>query len=348
MSTAVPSSANFAAGQRDSSPGSTPSLALRRAPVLLRLPALHAPAPSAETLRTHQEKPAVHHPREPEPEETAPGHSSSSHRRQHHRHESHAGESRRERSSRRHQRGETRKKSVPLSQWLLGGCMLAAGVVGFFVLSGDFGGGDAPPVDGWSQRGDDQASPSPQFDAPQPVDAPAVTVHREPVAASQAGGAWPNPAEGAIAPAPSAQPTPAGPPWMNGAAMPAADGSIYRAEASSSSPAAPASHGTTAAGQTADVPSTAPPSPELTPPGNTYPTTTGATAPAAPGVPQAQASYPSTGFGEGPVPSLAPAARVGMREAGSTSGYPTTGAPQSPFPNNVTPPAMSPRYERIR
>jgi hypothetical protein len=313
---------------------------------------LHAPAPPQETPRTHQEKPAVHHEREPEPAETAQDHSSSSRRRQHHRHESHAGESRRERGSRRHPRSETRKKSVPLSQWLLGGCMLAAGVVGFFVLSGDFGSADhdAPPTDGWSQRSEDQSSSSPQFEAPQLAETPAVTVHREPIAAPQAGGAWPNPAEGAIAPAPAAQPAPAGPPWLNGAAMPAADVTVNRTDAASPAPAAAAPTGATAtaAGPRIDVPPAAPQSPELNPPGNTYPTSTGATAPAAPGVPQAQASYPRTGFSEGPVPSLGPAARVGMREASPPSGYPTTGAPQSPFPNNVTPPAMSPRYERIR
>jgi hypothetical protein len=305
---------------------------------------LHAPAPPQEAPRTPYEKPTIHQDHHREAEDAAQDHSSSSHRRQHHRHESHASESRRERSSRRHQRGESRKKTVPISQWILGGCMLAAGVIGFFVLSGDFGGtaGDAPPTDGWRQRVEDQSS-SPDFQAPQIADTPQVTVHREPLAAPQAGGAWTNPAEGAIAPAPAPQPTPAGPPWINGAVMPGSSEIVNRPETTGAASSAANPNGATAAaaGPNPEGPVAAPqpqgPNPSA-----------GVNAPAAPGGPQAQASYPSTGYSEGPIPALGPAARVGMREAAPTSGYPTTGAPQSPFPSNVTPPAMSPRYERIR
>jgi hypothetical protein len=203
--------------------------------------------------------------------------------------------------------------------------MLAVGVLGFFVLSGDYGDdGDPKPPDGWSAEVNSDTPPI--VEIPQSIDAEsgAITVHREPVTAPQADGGSSNPAAGAISQGPSLPLGPAGPNWMSGAAANDAPAGVQLTP--------PQNPAATSAAE------------------NGYPTTS--SAPALPSSPVGAAvpsTYPSTGYEFSPVPYVpAPAARVGMQDAAPASGYPATGASQGPYPNTASPPAMSPRYERIR
>lgn len=384
MNTAVPSSANSASGPRAPSRGAPDALELRRAPVLLRLAALPAssaselPSPTPTTqeasnppapLAVDENDSHEHAPPAPPNGEPAPRERAS-----------------RERGAQRHERRETQKRQpATLSQWILGGCMLAAGVTGFFVLSGDWGGSapDAPPTDGWSRRADEKPVDAPGFNQPQFADAPPITVHRESTTMPQSERHWSNPAEGEIAPAVAQQQTPTPPNWMGGDSLaPNLPG------ASSAAPTIPSATypttphgGAVTAGHTNIQPTT---NIHLAPPGNAAPPLSGpprasatSTAPMpnypntgaaefnalSPTAPVAQTGYPSTGYASeapsGGDAGYAPAARVGMREMGTapayppvntpSSGYPTTGGVSlGSSPNDTTPPAMSPRYERIR
>jgi hypothetical protein len=147
------------------------------------------------------------------------------------------------------------------------------------------------------------------------------------------------------------------PNWMSGNAMPSAppEGEQPKEAGSPQTAAADRHAAQPAAHQTQESVNLAPPlNPTPAAPAFNYPSTGAAglnsPTPAAP--PTAQTPYPTTGYGAGPgsygAPSSGPAARTGMRDPGPPPAYPTTGALQGPFPSDVTPPAMSPRYERIR
>jgi hypothetical protein len=292
--------------------------------------------------------------------------------------------SRRERKSRPSR--ESVKKATP-SQWILGGCMLTAGVLGFFALSGDFGGSDAPPTDGWRHRAESNSPAS--FETEGPPAGSSITVRREPTSTPQDPRDWSNPAEGEIIATPSSS-TPQGIPNFIGATGLASGGE----EAKSPTPAFPG------AGETHPAAATRPTSHEasdpvpLTAPSNTtgsaeamnpYPTTgaTGLNPFATPARQASPANQSGNAYPQSSASAAAPHPGAGNPAAGSSfppvsnypstphpsaatypntasypsnsyppsgyppSGYPTTGAAPGPY-SNTPPTANNPRYERIR
>jgi hypothetical protein len=367
MSNAAPSSAQLATRPREPSRGASASSTPRRAPVLLRVPALAVEAPERDDRqqpaalveaphvqstdagnavrdgkKSRRDRPSTASYDEPDPS-----------------HDDHAHPSRRERHGRRSPRPESAKKGAAPSQWLLGGGMLMVGVVGFFALSGDFGGSDSkPPVDGWSQRSQEKAASAEEFSEPRFAETPSVTVPRESTSVPQAERNWSNPAEGEIAHAPPRTTTPAPTNWMSGApSAPELTSHASETNPANVSAVPPSSQEVTAArpesaSLTSGVSLTAPANAAANyPTTNAYPVTpaTGLNVPTpAPPPP----SYPTTGLGNGPSPngdSFVPSIRTGMRDSGPSM-YPTTSSGVAPnaYPSTNTPPAMSPRYERIR
>ncbi len=391
MNTAVPPLASTASGPHISSCGAVGS---RRAPVLLRLSALPASPPSdppshTATVQEMAPPPASHASSAiTSPEHEPLARESASRNRSSHEHGSREP-SPRERSSSRHERRESKERQpAALSQWILGGCMLAAGIAGFLVLSGDWGGAtDAPPADGWSRRADEKPADSPSFSQPQFAESPPITVHRESTASSQPERHWSNPAEGEITPALAQQQTPTPPNWMGSDSL--ASHSADATPTPATTPEASYPRTDQGAGSTAvNGPASMNPAPTtsnvpLAPPANSAPSLSAPqvstpTMPATPNYPDtgaaalgsltpaasaASGGYPSTGYTATPVPGgvtdYGPAARMGMHDTGVPSGYPTTSTSSPSFPtsggatfgsspNDTPPPAMSPRYERIR
>jgi hypothetical protein len=234
--------------------------------------------------------------------------------------------------------------------------MLAAGILGFFALSGDFGGSnvDEPAPDGWRQRAETNGGPDVDLGQPQFAPQPSITVNREPIAAPPQAPSLSDPAEGEVVQTNPSPPSQGTPDFMGAPGATASSNSPGQAPAAIHDSAHQASMTRPTSLEAAERQSASSQNgPGESAPPSSYPSTGAAglspmTQPLA-GNPGA---YPVTRTEAQPGPSVAgiaapsPPPAFPSSSAYPSTGYPTTGA-AAPF-TNPTPSAMNPRYERIR